>query len=413
MWRAAPTLLLAGLAACAAGCGAETGPAPAPGAAATGDAAPPAPPANPEPAADPYQMDPGKHVVPDRPAAGRLSGKTFTPDRVELHGRTLTLRQGKDFFADLEVAIDLRGDDKTPPTPVKLTVRPDQKWTDRTVPSLATKVRDGQSLPKTEFIRDGYALTLELGGRDKGEVPGKIYLCLPDDQKSYLAGTFRATWVRPATAPPGPDEVPFIQGTVGHPGKPGQMLTVGYVGRSADGKPVSDLAGVGLPEGGGGGWVQSNTFRPRTATLRFEKGVPRFDFARLPPGRYLVYAKLKDGPSVWRWVDVPADGQLTLDLAIDPSTVGAVEVTAPAGLKGKVRLAPTDPGSDDRGAAIAAQLGFSLGYEAELKDGKGTIPNVPAGTYRVEATDHPAAAPAEVEVAAGETAAVELRPVKK
>jgi hypothetical protein len=31
---------------------------------------------------------------------------------------------------------------------------------------------------------------LEFGKEKDGKVPGKIYLCMPDDSKSYIAGTF-------------------------------------------------------------------------------------------------------------------------------------------------------------------------------------------------------------------------------
>ena len=36
----------------------------------------------------------------------------------------------------------------------------------------------------------GYALKLNFGNRVKNKIPAKIYLCLPDADKSYLAGTF-------------------------------------------------------------------------------------------------------------------------------------------------------------------------------------------------------------------------------
>jgi hypothetical protein len=37
---------------------------------------------------------------------------------------------------------------------------------------------------------NGYALRLEFGADKDGRIPGKIYLCLPDDRKSWLAGSF-------------------------------------------------------------------------------------------------------------------------------------------------------------------------------------------------------------------------------
>src|SRR5262249_19659331 len=35
-----------------------------------------------------------------------------------------------------------------------------------------------------------YALRLEFGKEHKGDVPGRLYLCLPDKGQSFIAGTF-------------------------------------------------------------------------------------------------------------------------------------------------------------------------------------------------------------------------------
>jgi hypothetical protein len=43
---------------------------------------------------------------------------------------------------------------------------------------------------------------LQLGSADAaGKIPGKIYLCLPDDQKSYVAGSFDIESTGAAAAP--------------------------------------------------------------------------------------------------------------------------------------------------------------------------------------------------------------------
>ena len=33
-----------------------------------------------------------------------------------------------------------------------------------------------------------------------------------------------------------------------------------------------------------------------------------FDFTNLPPGRYLVFARVKDGPAAWAWSTCPRAG---------------------------------------------------------------------------------------------------------
>src|SRR5258708_2421966 len=62
-------------------------------------------PGQPAASVDLHQMDTAKHTIPDAPASGRLQGRPFNPDRVELEGNKLTFRQGKDFFPDLEIVV--------------------------------------------------------------------------------------------------------------------------------------------------------------------------------------------------------------------------------------------------------------------------------------------------------------------
>ncbi len=364
------------------------------------------------PGADPtgsaYELDPAKHVFPSSPAAGRLAGKAFTPDRIELEENKLSFRQGKDFFADLSVDVFLHGKE-VPPEALKVVVRPSQKWTDD-IPSLhigAKKEKDG--LPVPTFVNEGYALTLELGKVEKGKRAGKVYLCLPGAEKSYLAGTFMAERKRSLSDAPGDEDVPFIQGTVSPPLKKGQSVTVGYVGIPTDGKVISDGAGgSAFGDDGSGGGVRSMSFAPRAATVRFEKFHALFDFTNLPPGRYLVHARVKDGPSAWGWTTVAAGGKVTADLKLDEKNVGTVEVKLPPG-ESDVRLIPTDLGTPPPDERFLSQLAFSLDLRGEAKDGKATIAHVPAGKYQVRAGN----LRADVEVSAGKTAAVELKPAKK
>ena len=41
-------------------------------------------------------------------------------------------------------------------------------------------------------------MKLDFGKVVGGRIPGKIYICLPDEAKSYVAGTFQAEILRPA-----------------------------------------------------------------------------------------------------------------------------------------------------------------------------------------------------------------------
>jgi len=158
---------------------------------------------------------------------------------------------------------------------------------------------------------------------------------------------------------------------------------------------------------GNGGGVRSTSFAPRATTLRFEKFTPLYDFTNLPPGRYLVFARVKDGPAAWAWSEVAAGGRATADLKLDAAKTGTVEVKVPAGQIG-AQLVPADL-TPPPGEPFIDQLVFSLGLEAEVKDGKATIKNVPAGKYMARAGQ----LRAEVEAMPGKTATVELKPAKK
>ncbi|MBW2169176.1 MAG: hypothetical protein JRG69_07945, partial [Deltaproteobacteria bacterium] len=46
--------------------------------------------------------------------------------------------------------------------------------------------------PKSRVFMKGYSMRLEFGKTQDGKLPGKIYLCMPDEMKSYLAGSFTA-----------------------------------------------------------------------------------------------------------------------------------------------------------------------------------------------------------------------------
>jgi hypothetical protein len=360
--------------------------------------------------AEPYQLDPANHRFPAGPPAGRLDGKPFTPNRVEFTEKSLVFRQGNEFDPDLELKVALRPDPGKPILPVTLTVKPDQKWADANLPAVTTLAKSGTGTPRNVLVPEGYALTLEAGPREQGKVRGRIYLCLPDPAKSYLAGTFEAEWVRDFNSPPDAEDAPFVQGKVTHAGAKGAMLTVGYAGLTAAGEVVSDSAG--LPVGTEGA-VQSNFYKPRLATVSADAAGTKYDFTKLPPGLYVVYARLKDGPLTWQKAEVKADGKHTLDVALDVANAGTVEVKVPADLKGGLRLAPHEFGVPDPNDLLSTNLGLALDLLAEPKDGKATFRNVPPGKYAIMTATGAITRLGAVEVAAGKTATVELQPPKK
>ncbi len=128
--------------------------------------------------------------APDKPATGKVAGKAFTLQSATFSNGILTLRQGKDFFADRQFMIFLLP-------------KPGEEFEDRLIevaasggfgsPHIHMSYRAGpDTMPKTEMFMQGYAMRIYFGRPKNGKLPGRIYLCLPDKGKSFVAGNFSA-----------------------------------------------------------------------------------------------------------------------------------------------------------------------------------------------------------------------------
>ena len=402
-------MILALAVATAAGCAGSNSAAPEPKTPLPGDPSPQPPtPADPKKDATPnppsavWELDPAKHAIPDRPATGQLGGKPFTPT-AEVQGETLTFRTaGQDGQADREVVIKLTPEQaKKAADGLKLVVKPEQP-SGPDLPDVETEIADRKPVSRVVFA-GGYGLTLELGKKAGGKVPGKVYLSLPvikeGDEKAFLAGTFSAEWVRSLGQPPTADEAPFVQGAITAPA--GVEVRVGYAG-VAGGKPVHDTLGLTFPETGAA--TRSDHNKPRVSLLvASNKTAGRYDHTHLEPGRYLVYAGTAGGPLAWKWVTVEPGTQATADFAIDPSKAGNLEVTVPAGTPGPVMIAPAEDGKSwEAHLPVVAAV---LGLQADTKDNKATFTKLGPGKYEVRA----AGLTGTAEVKPGETAKVELK----
>jgi hypothetical protein len=49
-----------------------------------------------------------------------------------------------------------------------------------------------KDVPDAEIFMKEYAMHLEFGKEKNGVLPGKIYLSIPDESKSFVASTFKA-----------------------------------------------------------------------------------------------------------------------------------------------------------------------------------------------------------------------------
>lgn len=135
----------------------------------------------------PWTLDLGNVAIPDSPVSGRIAGRSFTCQRATLHGGTLNLRQGATWPPDVGLTIYLdaeRGEDMAGRQYI---FSPGDN-----LPRVAMRWKDSQGKPVKHNLKVPYALRLEFGPVLSNRVPGKIYCCIADPEKSYVAGVFEA-----------------------------------------------------------------------------------------------------------------------------------------------------------------------------------------------------------------------------
>jgi hypothetical protein len=156
-----------------------------------------------------YTLDVNNAKIPDGKANGMIAGTNFVMEtaRLERSGNStiLTLRQGAGVSADREVLVYLRVNPNETLTNRSFTVSSDTKFGAPTV--VKRWKHDPRFAPQSRNFTGGYALKLETGtAEEDGSLNGKIYLALPDNEKTVVAGNFKAvSTVIQAVAQPGTD----------------------------------------------------------------------------------------------------------------------------------------------------------------------------------------------------------------
>ena len=143
--------------------------------------------------------------IPAGPVTGRIQGRDFNSEKVSLENGFLSFRQGADFFADLEMSVVLFVNIPAELSGKTFTVPKQESGGN---PHIWMKWKSaGKDAPDQKSWMDGYAMQLEFGRVLNGKLPGKIYLCVPDEEKSFIRGTFevslRREVGRPAATPNG------------------------------------------------------------------------------------------------------------------------------------------------------------------------------------------------------------------
>jgi|ERR1035437_1347505 DNA-directed RNA polymerase subunit RPC12/RpoP len=124
-------------------------------------------------------------TIPDSPAAGRIHGQDFIVERASFQNGTLTLRRGTRGPVDFGITINFSGAhaEALATQSINVTTNTDEA-------ARVTLRWDNDANSGRNSFDTGYALRLEFGLLDNNHLPGKIYLCTPDAEKSYLLGTF-------------------------------------------------------------------------------------------------------------------------------------------------------------------------------------------------------------------------------
>ena len=144
-------------------------------------------------------------VIPNAPAVGVVHGSGFSCERATLLGGILTLRQGHSWPPDLGITVQLyarQGEELSGKIVEVVQERAD-------APKIVLRWRDEQDFDRTRNFTSGYALKVIFGLASNAHMPGKIFLSLPDDEKSVVAGTFDAEIRRappPKPHPPNPQK---------------------------------------------------------------------------------------------------------------------------------------------------------------------------------------------------------------
>ena len=131
--------------------------------------------------------------IPTAPVSGNVRGYGFQLDRAVIQQGRLDLRQGSEWPPDVGVSLHLFAD-RTEDLAGRTVVL---EVTRTNAPRLILRWKDAEDQVITKDYRRGYAARVEFGPVVSNRISGRIFVAVPDDTKSYVAGTFDAEIRRP------------------------------------------------------------------------------------------------------------------------------------------------------------------------------------------------------------------------
>ena len=134
------------------------------------------------------------NTIPETPAAGRIHGQDFLVERAGFSTNgVLTLRPAGKGPLDFGITIHFAGAQVEALAGQTIRVAPAAERAAR----VQLRWKDNAGEPQRQEFTNGYAMRLEFGVLQNNHLPGQIYLCTPDPEKSYLVGHFQADARRP------------------------------------------------------------------------------------------------------------------------------------------------------------------------------------------------------------------------
>jgi hypothetical protein len=127
--------------------------------------------------------------IPNEEVAGNVHGNGFLCEHAIFKTGRLSFRQGTPGSPDLAITVSLGALQPEQVSGKAVVVTPTNPVP---APRVVLRWKDNQQEPVTEHIHAGYAMKVVFGPVANGRIRGRIFIALPDEQKSFAAGNFDA-----------------------------------------------------------------------------------------------------------------------------------------------------------------------------------------------------------------------------
>lgn len=140
-----------------------------------------------------WSLNPTNAAIPGGEVVGSIHGHGFRGERAVLKGDRLSLRQGASGPPDLGFTVTISAKRAEELSGKAILVSPHAP---ASAPRVVLRWKDDRLEPVTQHFHSGYAMRLMFGRIADGKIYGRIYIALPDNQKSFAAGNFEAEVTR-------------------------------------------------------------------------------------------------------------------------------------------------------------------------------------------------------------------------